>query len=254
MEIQELETFAPYDASALMPNAVEETSPNDRCLLRIPRQAVGSLPPMQRALEHAIANGVAAAIACDYDLFDGIRELIDPTGNGRTFGEPFDESPWTAAAYADLAARFALAPVYIVNETVWVAERQGLKRHQFEVILPRLLSSPARTAWWSSMALDGLTHLDEAGWFRGSKRARRSVEYERRTTPWSVLSFWVPAIGHPGHWAARTWLSRQLVPMLLLLQEGSARFDAPDDHAFFTTSCFFRSDSYLGQSGMPSLQ
>lgn len=254
MNEEELLTVSPYDTRTLLPAAVAEQGPNDRCLLRVARQNTGSLPALRQAFEHALAGGVAAATASDYALFDGILGLIDPLGRASGNGEPFDESPWTARACAELIEGFAAAPVYIVNETVWVAERRGRTEHRFEVILPRLLRNPARTAWWASAALNGMATLDEEGWFRGTKRAPCRVEYEARTTPWSVLSLWLPPIGHQDHWACRARLSKHLVAMLLRVQKDLEAFDAPDDHACFETSCYFSSARYLSQNGMPSMQ
>ncbi len=100
-----------------------------------------------------------------------------------------------------------------------------------------------------------MTLLDEEGWLKGTKRAPKRIEYDARTTPWSILAFYLPPLGlTTGHWACRRRLSKYLVPMLLRVQKGLEMFDAPRDHACFETSRFFRAARYLGQSGMTPLQ
>ena len=142
----------------------------------------------------------------------------------------------------------------IVSESVWVAEYRGRTAHRFEVFLPHLLDNPARTAWWASAALSGMAHLDEAGWLRGTKRWPYRIDYDARTTPWSVLAFYIPPIGSAGHWPCLRRLSRLVVPMLLKLQKQLARFDAPADHACFETSTFFCAHRHLGRRGMATMQ
>ena len=45
MNEEELLTVAPYDTRTLLPAAVAEQGPNDRCLLRVARQNTGSVLP-----------------------------------------------------------------------------------------------------------------------------------------------------------------------------------------------------------------
>ena len=246
---------APFSPAELLQPAIVDQGVTDRCLLRVARHTLGSLAAMQRAFDRAIRHGVPAATACDYNLFDGMTDLIDPGAEGSGFGEPFDDSPWTAQVCAELIDDLSTAPVYLVSETAWVVEHRGATAHRFEVILPRLLPDPARTAWWASAALNEMTLLDEEGWLKGTKRAPRRIDYDARTTPWSILAFYLPTMGlTTGHWACRRRLSKYLVPMLLRVQKGLEMFDAPRDHDCFRTSRFFRADRYLGQGGMTPLQ
>ncbi len=246
---------APFSPAELSQPAIVDQGVTDRCLLRVARHTLGSLAELQHAFDRATKHGVPAATACDYKLFDGMTDLIDPQGEGSGFGEPFDDSPWTAKACAELIDKLSTAPVYLVSETAWVVEWRGATAHRFEVILPRLLPDPARTAWWASAALNEMTLLDEEGWLKGTKRAPKRIDYDARTTPWSVLAFYLPPLGlTTGHWACRRRLSKYLVPMLLRVQKGLEMFDAPRDHACFETTRFFSAARYLGQSGMTSMQ
>ncbi len=137
---------APFSPAELLQPAIVDQGVTDRCLLRVARHTLGSLVAMQRAFDRAIRHGVPAATACDYKLFDGMTHLIDPRCEGSGFGEPFDDSPWTAQACAELIDDLSTAPVYLLSETAWVVEHRGATAHRFEVILPRLLPDPARTA------------------------------------------------------------------------------------------------------------
>ncbi len=93
---------APFSAAELSQPAIVDQGVTDRFLLRVARHKLGSLAEMQRAFDRATKYGVWAATACDYKLFDGMTDLIDPRGEGSGFGEPFDDSPWTAKACAEL--------------------------------------------------------------------------------------------------------------------------------------------------------
>jgi hypothetical protein len=255
MKKSALPTVAPFSPSERSQPAIADQGRTDDCLLRAAYHTLGALAPMQHAFDRARKFGVPAASACDYNLFNGMTDLIDPQGEGSGFGEPFDDSPWTAQACAKLIDKLSRAPVYLVSETVWVAEWRGATVHRLEVILPRLLPDPARTAWWASAALNQMTLLDEEGWLKGPKRAPERIEYDARTTPWSILAFYLPPLGlAKGHWACRRRLSKRLVPMLLRVQKGLESFDGPRDHACFETTRFFSAARYLGQGGMTPLQ
>ena len=254
MEDSELFSEMPYSPEMLSPPAVTEDGFVERCLMRVARRTVGSLPAMRTAFESALSGrGVQAAIVSDYDLF-GLTELVEAAGVVLNIGESPDESPWTPQACAEIISGLSTAPVLIVSDSVWVAEYRSGTQHRFEVILSNLLANPARTAWWANSALLGMARLDEEGYLRGPARNPHPVDYEARTTPWSVLSLYLPPIGHAKHWASRRWLSRNLMRILLRLQHDSRRFDAPDDHACFATSDFFSVMKYVDRPGTPWIQ
>lgn len=259
MQDSELFPMLTYSPEMLSPPAIDEQERNERCLLRTMKRTLGSLPAMQRAFDNATAaGGVLAATRSDYHLFEGVGELMDPFDQEPETGEPFDESPWTSQACSRLISNLAPAPVHIVSETVWVAEWQGPALHGFEVFLPRLLPDPTRTAWWCSASLNGLALLefDDSGWLRlkGTKRAPYRIDYCGRATPWSILSFCIPRMGHPGHWPCRRRLSRFLIPLLLQLQTANRANDAAADHAYFQTAAVFSASRYVGEQGMDSMQ
>lgn len=213
----------PFDLEPVMAGAFD-----------FPPWAAEDLPALRTAWERAHQQGVAAAVNHDHHLFAHRAGCFDPSWERDMYSDGAALSPWTPDNVCEQLPDLDEVAVRALTPTVWLLEQWSYCEHgsrvpaaNWEVVFPRLLDDPVRTAFWASAMVERFFVCNT----RRTPRFRLRMGI--RQTPLGIFSLVVPCPMPEELEAVQRWIVGALPALMRRMATHGNRYDYTSEHRCF---------------------
>lgn len=240
----------PFDLTPGMPD-----------LFRTPACAAEDVPALCASWDHAHEHGVAAAVNHDHQLFAHRAGCFDPTWSDAIYTDAAALSPWTPDNVHEQLPDRDEVDVRALTPTVWLLEQWSFCEHgsrvpaaNWEVVFPRLLDDPVRTAFWASAMIEQAFRFTSRRTAGPSQRGGSGAQAAStqppgprlrmgiRQTPLGIFSLVLVCPVQAELEAAQQWIAARLPHLLRRMATHGLRHDRPLERRRFAAPLMLQVD------------